>query len=99
MDMIDHDMGLPTLCHRRPEPCFQAAKSTEGALSRAGICWRNKPQKLVVSPLVFLKQDANLRGHVLEDTAEVLHSLARTSFGAGAFPPNFCQEEFFLKNE
>jgi len=33
-----------------------------------------------VSPLVLLKHAANLRGHVLEDTAEVLHSLARTSF-------------------
>src|SRR6218665_909862 len=50
-----------------------------------------------VSPLVLLKHAANLRGHLLEDTAEVLHSLSRTSFGGGAFTPNFCREEFFEK--
>src|SRR6218665_981027 len=40
-----------------------------------------------VSPLVLLKHAANLRGHVLEDTAEVLHSLARTSFGGRGISP------------
>src|SRR6218665_1791638 len=40
-----------------------------------------------VSPLIFLKHAANLRGHVLEDTAEVLHSLTRTSFGGRDISP------------
>jgi len=41
-----------------------------------------------VSPLNLLKDAANVWDHVLEDTAEFLHSLAGTSFGGrGAFPP------------
>jgi len=51
-----------------------------------------------VSPLVLLKHAANLRGHVLEDTAEVLHSLARTSFGGrGISPIIFVEKNFFEK--
>src|SRR6218665_1674200 len=51
-----------------------------------------------VSPLVFLKHAANLRGHVLEDTAEVLRSLARTSFGGrGISPQIFVKKNFFEK--
>src|SRR6218665_2428029 len=49
------------------------------------------------APLVFLKHAANLRGHVLEDTAEVLHSLARTSFGGRGFPPLFFVEKNFFE--
>src|SRR6218665_795452 len=49
-----------------------------------------------VSPLLLLKHAANLRGHVLEDTAEVFHSLARTSFGGrGISPIIFVEKNFF----
>jgi len=51
-----------------------------------------------VSPLVLLKHAANLRGHVLEDTAEVLHSLARTSFGGRGTSPLIFVEKNFLKS-
>src|SRR6218665_2909170 len=51
-----------------------------------------------VSPLVFLKHAANLRGHVLEDTADVLHSLARTSFeGRGISSLIFVEKNLFEK--
>src|SRR6218665_1394919 len=40
------------MCHRRPEPCLQAPKKTDGALSRAGRCWRKEATSIVVSPLV-----------------------------------------------
>src|SRR6218665_1044900 len=51
-----------------------------------------------VSPLVFLKHAANLRGHVLEDTAKVLHSLARTSFGGrGISSLIFVEKHLFEK--
>src|SRR6218665_2742820 len=50
-----------------------------------------------VSPLVFLKHAANLRGHVLEDTAEVLHSLARTSFGGRHSSLIFVEKNLFEK--
>src|SRR6218665_3189337 len=47
-----------------------------------------------VSSLVLLKHAANLRGHVLEDTAEVLHSLARTPFGGRGTSPLIFVENF-----
>src|SRR6218665_2469434 len=51
-----------------------------------------------VSLQVFLKHAANLRGHVLEDTAEVLHSLARASFGGkGICLLIFVEKNFFEK--
>src|SRR6218665_3837700 len=51
-----------------------------------------------VSPLVLLKHAANLRGHVLEDTAEVLHSLASTSFGGRGISPIILSRRIFLKS-
>ena len=46
----------------------------------------------------MLKHAANLWGDVLEDTAEVLHSLAGTSFWVrGHFPLIFIEEKFFEK--
>src|SRR6218665_4057486 len=39
------------------------------------------------------------RGHVLEDTAEVLHSLARTSFGGRGTSPLIFVEKNFLKSK
>src|SRR6218665_1611838 len=51
-----------------------------------------------LSTIVFLKHAANLRGHVLEDTAEVLHSLARTSFGGrGISSLIFVEKNLFEK--
>src|SRR6218665_3424943 len=50
-----------------------------------------------LSTIVLLKHAANLRGHVLEDTAEVLHSLARTSFGGRGISPLIFVEKNFLK--